>query len=158
MKRLIDLLRTFIISFEFVILIVGMGLIFFDLIPAANVAFLSSASDEKIKWMALLPVALLGLIFKDCSKLLFPEKDKKEIITGWSNYWQLRNLADVTMGYGIIFAVSGSLSWILDLSSNRARLVVLLSTSVIGSGVTYCTFHRAMTTINVIFASSGEKS
>ena len=115
-------------------------------------------TEDKIKWIALLPIGLVALVFKSSSSLLFPDKDKREIITDFPDFWILRNMLSVTQFYSVFFAAIGVFAWLLDTSKNTSLLILNLLAAVIGSGINYWNFHKALATINIIFSSKGKVS
>lgn len=158
MTRYIDFLRTVVVSFEFVVFLLW-GVMFFSgyILPdwiTANAVL----TDEKIKWIALLPAGIMALVFKDSSSLLFPDKDTKEIITDFPDYGILRNLIASILLYSVVFAAMGAFAWFLNPAKDTSRVVLTLAAAVIGAGIAYLSFHRAVSTINIIFASNGKIS
>ena len=145
-------------SFEFLVLLIWCILFFGHISLPDYVTTNAVLTDDKIKWISLLPVGLLGLVFKNSSSLLFPDKDKLEIITDFPDFWILRNMLSVTQFYSVLFAALGVFAWLFDASKNTSLLILTLVAAVIGSGINYWNFHKALATINIIFASKGKIS
>lgn len=158
MKRELDLLRTIVVSIEFLILLAWVIAFVINAEIPDWIKANTLLTDDKIKWLSLVPVGIMVLIFKDSSSFLFPSKDKQDIITDFPDYWIIRNMLSATIFYAVVFSVLGLLAWMLNTSKDSSRLVITLLAAVMGSGVVYLTFHDAISTINVIFASKGKKS
>ena len=158
MKKVIDFTRALIISIEFVLLLIWVVLIFSK--PQFPEWIISHAvfTDEKIKWLALLPAGLMALVFKDFSGVIFPEKDKLNIITEFPDFWKLKNIMNSALFYSIIFTIMGVIAWFLDPKKETATLIITLAISIIGAGITYISVHNATVVINTIFSSNGKIS
>lgn len=155
MRKTAEFLRFLVISPEFVILSAGLllELQFGDGI--ARWISGSSPPDEIIKHLALLPVAAAGWIFFSGRTLLFPEKDTKQFLQSWTDYWKLRTGFDVCLVYSVIFGILGLAAWAMDWKSGNSMPYVGLATSLLGSGTCFLTVYRAQQTINEIIMQKG---
>ena len=158
MKRCLDLIRTIVVSFEFVVILLWSIALIGQISLPASISANDMLTDEKIKWLALVPAGLMAVIFKDSSSLLFPNKDEQNLITGFADFWVLRNMLSATLFYSVVFAALGVFGWTLDATKDASRLIFTLGAALIGSGINYFTFHNAISTINIIFASKGKTS
>jgi len=158
MNRYLDLARTVVISWEFAVFLLWSILYFTQLDLPEWVLSRAILNDEKIKWLSLLPAGVMALIFKESANLIFPDKDKNELITGFPEFWILRNMLFTAKFYAVVFAIVGFYGWMLDSKDNKSLLIYTLGAALIGSGVVYLSFHNAISTVNVIFSSKGKIS
>ena len=117
----------------------------------------SSPPDEIVKHLALLPVAGVGWMFFSGRTLLFPEKDAKQSLQSWPEYWKLRIGFDVSLIYSVIFGVLGLIAWGMDWKSGKSMPYVSLATSLFGAGACFVTVYRAQQIVNEIIIQKGAK-
>ena len=152
MKRLGEYARTFVISPEFVVVLVAAGLLAFAPSLLDGFRDLLKVTAEVAKWVALVPVCLLALTFTNVRKILFPEKDSKDLLHGWEDYWRLRIICNVALTYAILFVVIGVAAWLLDPVYDGFGFILTLS-AVTGAGITFLTVFGAELRMNEEFAS-----
>jgi len=115
----------------------------------------SRPPDEIIKHLALLPAAAAGWMFFSGRTLLFPEKDTKQSLQTWPEYWKMRMGFDVALVYAIVFAVLGLIAWGMDWKAGKSIPYICLATSLIGAGTCFMAVYRAQQVVNEIIIQKG---
>lgn len=149
-----EYLFVFIVSGEFLILLVGTA---FGLIWPAALTYLGSklnTSDKVVEYIALLPTALFVWNLNECRKLLFPEEDKQRLLQKWPDYWRLKARFHVALIYTFIFSILGIGSWMLGFSLNDPRQLAMFLSAVFGAVVVATSVYLAKIRIDEIFAES----
>jgi len=151
MKKLLEILRFFFVSPEFVLILLAIVLYkyFNDFI--FNFTEPLRKNSEAIRYLSLMPAGLAVWIFTKGKSLLFPEKDKKEILHNWPDYWKLRLGFDVSLFYSGLFVLTGFISWVLDWSIKDSLPVMMSLTSVLGSAIVCYTVYKSQITVNELF-------
>ncbi|MDH4027203.1 MAG: hypothetical protein OEU95_00030 [Nitrospirota bacterium] len=157
MKPFIDFIRFLIISPEFLILLVAFVLYEFFSDYLVIITLLISKKTEMIKHFALVPSFIMIAIFKMAKSLLFPEKDKKEILQSWPDYYKLKLGFEVAILYSILFAIIGILGWALDWNETSPLPALGLLTALFGSSTVFITTYKAEITINETFARENDR-
>lgn len=156
MRTLVIYAFTFIISFEFV-LILGFAVTLF-LAPSFSHELESQLKlpDDTKKWISLVPVSLLALTIKTVRSLIFPTKDATTALQKWPGYRDFRVVCNVAIVYAITFSLIGVAAWILppEILSNNGLLIS--ATSVVGSGITYVSVLFAEIKVNEVFAECSD--
>lgn len=83
MKEFFETLRFFVVSFEAVIVVLG---VFAEARYSDQVLTLVASikvPDEQLKYLVMLPAGLCGWAFVSGRKLLFPDKDKSNVLLDW---------------------------------------------------------------------------
>jgi hypothetical protein len=155
MKRSIDFIRTIVISIEFIVVLVWSIAFFSHISIPESILSRLILTDQKIQWLALLPTGVMAIIFKESFQLIFPNKDKLDMITNFSDFWILKNMYYATLFYSVVFSLLGIFGWMVDANHNPSLLIVTIISSLIGSSVVYISFHNAVLKINIIFSSKG---
>lgn len=155
MTKVTEFLRLFLIGPEFAILLGGALLEYQFGDGIARWISGSSPPDEIVKHLALLPAAAAGWMFFSGRTLLFPEKDTKQSLQSWPEYWKLRIGFDVALVYAIVFAVLGLIAWGMDWKAGKSIAYICLGTSIIGAGTCFVTVYRAQQVVNEIIIQKG---
>ena len=155
MKKITEFVRLLLIGPEFVILLAGVVLEYQFSGGIARWISGSSPPDEVIKHLALLPAAAAGWMFLSGRTLLFPEKDAKQLLQSWPDYWKMRIGFDVALIYAIVFAVLGLIAWAMDWKAGKSFPYACLATSLIGAGTCFVTVYRAQQIVNEIIIQKG---
>src|SRR5437879_5098198 len=85
------------------------------------------------------------------SKLLFPDKDEKAILQKWDRYWQLRATVNVALIYSVIFIFIGLPAWLIGDQTFADAALILMTTAVLGSGITFASVYLADLSVNEAF-------
>lgn len=132
MKILKEYFMAAIISFEFLILLVGCAL-FFVQHKVQIVSSQLSDTPEILKHIALLPSAMAVWTFNENKKLLFPDEDEGAILQKWPDYWKLKIYFKVSLAYALLFAAIGLGVWLLGYKVTDPKGFTPLVVSVIGA-------------------------
>lgn len=149
-----EYLFVFIVSGEFLALIIGAVLSFIWPEPLTYLASKLNTSDKVIEYVALLPTALLVWNLNECRKLLFPEEDKQRILQKWPDYWRLKARFHVALIYTFIFSMLGIGSWMLGVSLNDPISLAMLLSAVFGALVVAASVYLAKIRMDEIFAEN----
>lgn len=158
MKRIGELLRLLLIGPEFVILLAGAAIEYQFSGEIARWISGSSPPDEIVKHLALIPAAAAGWMLFSGRTLLFPEKDVKQSLHSWPDYWKLRAGFDVALIYAAAFAVLGLIAWAMNWKAGKSVPYVCLATSLIGAGTCFLTVYRAQQVVNEIIVEKGAET
>lgn len=101
------------------------------------------SNSEPIKFLALVPTVLLGLIIHGRKDLLFPDHHKNNLLQEWPEYYHILDRYWVTVllcGVCIFLTVG---IWALHLPLTEPRWLAVFLCSISISIVTYLTFLNA---------------
>jgi hypothetical protein len=157
MRTFIEFLRFVVISVEFIIILVAITLYLFFSDYIISLTALISEKTEIIKHLALVPSFITVAVFKKGRSLLFPEKDKKEILQHWPDYFKLRIGFEVATIYSVVFATIGFIGWTLDWSKSSPVPALSLFTALSGSTIVFYTIYKADIKINEIFIKENDR-
>lgn len=157
MKTLIEFARFLIISPEFIVLLCSFVLYEFFSDYLISITLSISKNTEMIKHFALVPSFIMIAVFKKAKGLLFPEKDKKEILQSWPDYFKLKLGFEVAILYSIVFAIIGILGWALDWTESSPLPALGLLTALVGSSIVFITIYKAEITINETFVRENDR-
>lgn len=143
MKKLMEYGRFFIISFEFIVLILGIFTQLLFLKQIQGLVMNVKIQDEPLKVIAAIPVALCVWSFVSGRRLLFPDKDKVSVLQGWPDYWRLKIGFHAALTWNVIFAAVSVFAWTGDWERPSATLWVWLAVSVAGSGLSSLSVYNA---------------
>lgn len=154
MKYIIEILRTFFVSPEFVLILMGISLCTTFSQRISSVGEWLSDSNDIIKYVGLLPVLVLIKVFPDAVIVLWPENDKRQLLQNWPSYWKLKIVFYVTLIYASLFGTAGFLTWIIkwDFSNKDVIIFVVQCVSVLGSIIVYLSVYNAKIKVREIFA------
>lgn len=150
MKVLAQYILAAVVSFEFVIIVFAVALVFFWPNMVAPVSSLLGDDANVMEYMALLPSALAIWVFAESRKLLFPDEDKKRILQQWDNYWKWRIHFNVGIFYAALFAGAGLISWALGVKVNTTTGFVYLFAPIIGALIVALSVYLARITLSEI--------
>lgn len=103
MDKVLYFCRVFLISLEFLLILIGLiaYLRFGELV--AGLSSTIRFNSEMVNWLALIPFSLFVWILNEIRSLLVGDKDHIRVLTVWSDYWRLRVHVFVNFIYSIIF-------------------------------------------------------
>ena len=122
-------------SFEAAIVVVG---VFAEMQYSNQVLALVTAvkvPDEQLKYLVMLPAGLCGWAFVSGRKLLFPEKDKSNILLDWPDYWKLKAGFDAALAWSFVFMAIAIIAWFADWRQPTSGALIALAVSMIGSEI-----------------------
>jgi hypothetical protein len=133
MKKIIaEYLRTIIVSFEFLTILLGLAVSLYFPVELEALAKNIISEDEIVKYLTLLPSAFFIWTIKEAIALLFPNEKYVKVLHNWKDYWRLRIHFYVSVFYSLFFAVVGILVWIMGYKINEANGFLFLVSSVVG--------------------------
>lgn len=152
MRLVVEYLRAIVVSFEFVILLLGMIFILFwqERINTLSVHLVDNLDLQK--YLIGLSVACVGWVFIESRKLLFPEEVKKKVFQSWPDYWKWKIYFFVGLVYSVLFALIGCLAWLLDYKVFEPKGFVMFFVSVFGGLVVALTVYLARIGLSEILA------
>ena len=143
MQRKLDLLRAVFVSPEFCVIVYGLYLATADI---AAIRHLMSRIEgaEVIKYLALIPVAILALLVKDVQELLSPkDKTHADHLNSWPDYWRLKNRVIASLIWSFLFACMAIVAWTVGKPDKNIPAFVCLLASLVGTAFTYWTVYCA---------------
>lgn len=103
--------KVVFISFEFLLILLGISFIFYDENNYLNKLMIST-DDDFSKWLIGLPVALIAWNIKESALTLnFSGAHAKKLLN-WSNYWKLKTHISVSIFYTVLFLIVNVFSWL----------------------------------------------
>lgn len=157
MKPLLETLRLFVLSIESLIVLVGFIAEWQYSYPILQLVASIKLSDEPLKYIVAIPGALCAWTFLFGRKLLFPEKDKSNILQEWPDFWRLKAGFHAALGWSVIFAVISIVAWTTDWKQPSSTAWISLLVSIVGAAVCSLSVYSAQTTVEVAVAQFKEK-
>lgn len=133
MKKLMSFIFVFIISFEFLSILIALFLAFFWPTPLAYVVENLNLTDESLKYLSFVPLGLGVWSINQSRKLLFPDHEKKQVLHEWPDYWKLKVRFNVSFIYACIFTFTGLSCWLLKFTAQNPLHLAILSFSILGA-------------------------
>lgn len=151
MKKIVTVLRYFLISPECLVSVAGLAL--FEFWPSCFVWLSGRIGQqaELLKYFGLLPAALVVYNLQAVKNILFPSSDKKTILQCWDRYWDLKCGSMVGLVCGTIFAMAGFFALLFNWKQPEAHQSALLITSVIGAATVSATLYFTHIKIEELF-------
>lgn len=157
MKPHIEALRFFFLSVESVI--VAAGILAESQYSELIRQFLVSVrlADDPLKYVTAIPDLLCGWAFISGRKLLFPEKDRSNILQEWPDFWKLKAAFHAALTWSVIFAGISLIAWTSDWTQPTSAAWISLLVSIAGGGVCFISVYNAQTTVEIAVAQYREK-
>lgn len=158
MKRIWDVLASIFVSFEFLL---ALFLIFFYVFFEPQISALGmkiNAGPDAVKWLSLIPVALLALVFKDYSSLLFPEGPLADSFQRWPRYRMVKDRYVITITFQGISAVVAIWFWITGIDFTNSIHFCLFFGAILLAAVTFIQFFWAKITLRRLLAVSANET
>ena len=151
MKGVVAILRSFFISPEFLVSVVGLALCVFCPSWFVWLSDRVGHQAELLKYAGLLPAGLAAYDLKVAKGVLLPDADKRTVLQGWPRYWEMKCGVVVGLLYGAIFAVAGIIALLFDWKSPATHQSALLITSVAGALTVSVTLFFAQLKVEELF-------
>lgn len=149
MKKAIYYCRVYLISLEFLaILITLLNIIFFEHF-FNEVSKSLKPNDELLKWLILLPTGLFIWIVKEGRETLISEKHSA-IIVNWPGYWTLKAHIIASLAYALLFTITAAYPWLSEENIKIGKNFILFSHSSIGCLIVAAHLYFAKAKINEI--------
>lgn len=147
MKNFVETLRFIFLSFEAIIVALGVFVEsqYSDLVLALFMSI--KVPDEQLKYLVMLPAGLCGWAFVTGRKLLFPEKDKSNVLLDWPEYWRLKAGFSAALVWSVVFMVTAIASWFADWKQPSTEALIALAVSMLGSVVCALSIYNAQITV-----------
>jgi hypothetical protein len=153
MKRIWNLFITVAISLE-TLVTVGYFLLY---MRAPQVFYFLGAqirgNDESIKFLALVPVTMLGLVIHGRKDLLFPDHPKNNLLQEWPEYYHILDRYWVTVFFGGVCILLSVGIWVLHLPLTNPEWLSIFMCSISVSTVTYFSFLNATIQVRRILSN-----
>jgi hypothetical protein len=143
MKRIWDILTSIFVSFEF--LLVLFLILLHSYFEPQIIAFgmKVNAGPDAVKWLALIPVALLALVFKDYLPLLFPEGPMADMYQRWPRYRMVKDRYVITIIFQGAAAAVAIWFWITAIDFTNSIHFCLFFGAIALATVTFIQFFWA---------------
>lgn len=113
MRKLLDLIRLYVISTEALVLLLSYAMLVFYSKLMVLIGCEIVKEGSVLQYIALLPVALLGVAFGLSKDTLRPlEGDSNRILYEWPDYWRVKYRAFAALLFCIAASVGGFALWI----------------------------------------------
>jgi len=132
MNKSIYILRVLFISFEFLILLIGLSLNLYFQKNIDHIVQLFELNSEFLKYIIVAPFALLVFIFNDVRSMLVGDKDSTRVLAEWNDYWMLKTHTAINLTYTMIFLVISVVPWFTKLGINDGRNLLFFVTGLCG--------------------------
>jgi len=143
----IEYLKVIVISFEFLILLIGLSIFFFwpELATILSKKLLENSDLlQYAKWLRAGQVGLVIWTLKESRRMILPKKDKQDIFQDWPDYWKFKIHCYVALFYTILFLLIPFIALVLDYKITKPSGFILLAMSLTG---------QIMVLISIYFAS-----
>jgi hypothetical protein len=155
MKRVIDIVRTFVISPEFLFVAIISLLVYIKPTIFAKLASMVNTADEPIKFLALVPISITVYLMSKKDELLFPEQHSSyKILQSWPDYQMLLDRYWIAITWGIICSLPCLAIWIFSGDLTNYIIFSLFFCSIITSVITALTFFGATITLRRILSAT----
>ena len=143
MKMILGTLKRLIISPEFLVIIVALVVLY--LRPEQLSGFANSFyhSSEAVKYIALLPVAVLVWSLRRSQLILFPDADEDGKLQKWPRFRDLKVAVFVGLIYQFGFGIVSIIVWIELSEENILMQMIILISAILGSIISAGTFYLA---------------
>jgi hypothetical protein len=139
MKKFIDFIRAFFISFELVIIILSILLYNNDFLIYALIGERIRDNVNLWNFTPTLPFIFTAAIFRYSNRILSPVEKYNKILYKWPHYGFLKNRVYISYFYGIMSCLASIFVLILKDYNNLFFIGALISNSILVSGVTAIT-------------------
>lgn len=157
MKPFFETLRFFVLSIESLIVFFGLLAEFRCSDAIMQLVASVKLADEPLKFIILIPSGLCGWTFLSGRRLLFPEKDKSNILLTWSDFWKLKAAFQAALAWSVIFATISIVVWTSDWEEPSSKAWISLLVSIAGAAVCSFSVYNAQTTVEVAVAQYKKK-
>lgn len=146
-KKLIDVIRFVIISPELVMLLIVLLLV--ERYPVLIYSFGRAVSlqSQNIQYIALLPLALLAVAYRQSKEVLKPSTDViNKMFYLWPDYWKFKMRVLTTVYVNFLASIVTVLIWIYSTNLNHlylgAGLMCAILISAISTASQYLAYFR----------------
>lgn len=133
MKRVTVILRSVVVSVEFLVVMAGVAA---GAMLPNEFHWLSERIGQQadvLKYAGLLPAGLVAYDLKVVRSILLPDADKRTILQAWPRYREFKCVVVVGVVYGVLFGVVGLATMLFDWKSPEAYQSAALLTAVAGA-------------------------
>lgn len=149
MEKLGYYLRVFIISYEFLVLVVSF-IIYLALKEYVLLLYQSQSFDENaVKWLALYPCVVFAWLFKEGKGVIFPGADYDRLLSRWPDYGKLKIHFNVGLFNSILFMILCLIIFFLGKMSTFNGMWLFITFSI-STSVNALTFYLAKISIKSI--------
>jgi hypothetical protein len=143
--------RVVLISFEFVIIAIGLALILTLETQASKIASSLDINNELIKYLILFPVGVFAWMLKEGKDLLFGDVDYTKKLVNWPGYWKLKVHIYVALFYGFLFCMVSATPWFFKKNISEGIGLLLFATGILGCLWSAASIYFAQMSMKEIF-------
>lgn len=129
-RKFVESIRVYIISPEVLVIALSFTLLLFCPEEVTILGQEVNRDDSVLQYIALLPVALLGVAYPLSKDILSPLEEKNSILYGWSGYWRLKYRALAAIFFCLAASVGALGLWIFKTRTPSELLGVGLIATV----------------------------
>ena len=133
-------LRGLFVSPEMLIIAVAIYLITDMPRSIAQISNAIAEGSDAVKYLALLPAAILVWSINEAKSILLPDEDKKALLQHWPRYPDLKSRVAVGLCFQLFFALATFSAWIYSPKFDDPRSFAVATMSVAGCLVGGATF------------------
>lgn len=149
--RLVSHVRSLFISPEFVLLVVAVLIIIYRSSWVNTVSTRIDTSTDYFKAALLAPFGIGYWTLQTVNEVLFPAKDKKEVLQKHPDYYNIRVVCNMALFYAILFIILGVAAALKMTPAIPGLPNFLLLVAVLGAFIVGLTCYFARLKINEIF-------
>lgn len=105
-----------------------------------------AAGPDVVKYLALLPAAILVWSITEAKSILLPGEDKKALLQNWPRYPDLKGRVAIGLCFQFLFALAAFSVWIYSPKFDDPKSFVVAGMSLVGCLVSGSTFLMASIT------------
>jgi hypothetical protein len=157
MKRVWEFLKMLILSPEALIVLAFGAALKVSPQTFTKIGSMLSGNKEPIRFLAVVPFVMLGLIIKDKKDLLFPEHAAENLLQQWPEYYLILDRYWASIIICAACGITEIIIWALNLPLTKPSVLASFIAAIVVSPVTYLLFHSATIKIRRILSTSNMK-
>jgi hypothetical protein len=119
LKDLIESLRRIFVSPEFLVVALGLWVMYEEPQWLTGVSNALSTAPDGVKYLALVPVAIATWCIQQTKYILFPSEDSKGILQEWPKFRKLKERILIGLAYQVCFCALGISAWVVSVFVNK---------------------------------------
>ncbi len=132
MRKLVYFFIVLFISFEFLLLLVGLVIYFYLENLIGNFALPFRLNSEFVNWLMLVPSSLFVWIFLEVRSLLIGDKESIRVLLDWDDYWMLKTHTLINLIYSSIFLLFSMIPVLVEGWIKDGRFLLIFSIGFLG--------------------------
>lgn len=114
MKKIIEVLRIFIVSLEFLYVVCLICFAYYFPLFFERLGKVLLANSEMMKWLPVAIISSCGISFKLAWRLTKPLSESNRILYDWPDYWKLKYRRNIALVFSGLMALLATYLWIFS--------------------------------------------